>query len=102
MAFTVSDQINERLAKLEVAATHTERTLDSVNEILRDMRDVMQTQAVTSEKLVRVHERLDQQDKQIENIALQVDKNKSALAKWGGGLIVVSTVAGWFGKDLIK
>ena len=90
----VSDQINERLAMLEVRAEHTDKVLDRQTEILEKVQKVLVEQAVSGEKLARVHDRLDR-------VESQVDKNKSQLAKWAGVLSVLTVLAGWFGKDLL-
>lgn len=90
----VSDQINERLAMLEVRAEHTDKVLDRQTEILEKVQKVLVEQAVSGEKLARVHERLDR-------VESQVDKNKAQIAKWAGVISVFTVVLGWFGKDLI-
>lgn len=91
----VSDQINERLARLETQAEHTDKVLDRQTEILEKVQNVLVEQAVSSERISRVHDRLD-------SVESQVDKNKTQIARWAGVISVLTVLAGWFGKDLLS
>lgn len=95
MSQDVSDQINERLAMLETRAEHTDKVLDKQTEILEKLNNVLVEQAVSGERIGRVHDRLDRLERQVE-------LNKTQIAKWAGAIAVLTVLAGWYGKDLLS